>query len=343
LSATGTPKGSLSLTGLLLSFTNLKYLNTLFSFDRIAELMGVPSVSFIDTYSTKVTDLMISLVEYVQAIDKIRNPPNPSQVSSGPDSGTNTNTIRIGNLSSPIQIEKNANGFFILPDPIPSEAWKKPDWDRLFTDYLGNIYHLACSGNERHIPYKRISENQKDFIEPKYLPRKTSFRPPRNIPLKEMKGIFDHFIERQRKYGPEETFKFKSITWKGDTVPAQYDTPIYDSDLSPVTDSGPGPEPLTNCSSNAGPQSNLNSIPSNNVNNNITIGNNSCPTIDDDPNLCHDPGNNPGTTIHEYGNSCHGSRLCLVSHSNITNDTNITQQMINCNSEHLIIPQITSC
>jgi hypothetical protein len=173
----------------------------LFSFDQIAELMGVPSVSFIDTYSTKVTDLMISLVEYVQAINKIQNPPNPSQVSSGPDSGTNTNTIRIGNPSSSIQIEKNANDFFILPDPIPSEVWKKPDWDRLFTDYLGNIYHLACSGNERHIPYKHISENQKDFIEPKYLPRKTSFRAPRNIPLKEMKGIFDNFIERQRKYG----------------------------------------------------------------------------------------------------------------------------------------------
>jgi hypothetical protein len=276
--------------------------------------MGVPSVSFIDTYSAKVTDLMISLVEYVQAIDKIRNPPNPSQVFSGPDSGTNTNT--------PNQMEKNANGFFILPDPIPSEAWKKSDWDRLFTDYLGNFYHLACGGNEKHIPYKRISDNQKVFIEPKYLPRKTSFRPPRNIPLKEIKGIFDHFLERQRKYGPEEAFKFKSIKLKGQTVPAQYSTHVSDSELSPVSDSGPGPGATTNCPSSTGPPSNSNSIPNNNLDNNITTGNNSGFTIDDDANSCQDPGNNTGPTVNEDGNSCQGSHSCLAS-----------LQIANCNNE----------
>ena len=42
----------------------------LVSFDRIAELMGVPSSSFVDTHSEKVTDLMVKLVEYVQAMDK---------------------------------------------------------------------------------------------------------------------------------------------------------------------------------------------------------------------------------------------------------------------------------
>ena len=138
---------------------------TSFSFDRIAELMGVPSTSFIDTYSSKVTDLMISLVEYVQAMDNILNP-----ASSNPAATTTNNNLPIANLLPHIQLEKNPNGYPILPDPIPSEGWKKGTWDQLFTDYLGQMYHLACGGQVKHIPYKRISESQKDFIDPKCLP-----------------------------------------------------------------------------------------------------------------------------------------------------------------------------
>ena len=43
------------------------------SFDHIAELMGVPSSSFIDTYHEKVTDIMMKLVEYGQSMDKYKN------------------------------------------------------------------------------------------------------------------------------------------------------------------------------------------------------------------------------------------------------------------------------
>ena len=41
------------------------YIAQAIRFDRIAELMGVPSASFVDTYYAKVTDLMINLVEYI--------------------------------------------------------------------------------------------------------------------------------------------------------------------------------------------------------------------------------------------------------------------------------------
>jgi hypothetical protein len=200
-----------------------------FSFDRIAEMMRVPSSSFVDTYSVMVMDIMVKLVEYVQTMDKFLNPP------SGPGGGTSIGTAGgtvdgTGELPSNMMIqkssilEKNKNGYPVLPDPIPSEGWKKTTWDSLFTDYVGQQYHLACGGITKHIPYKRISEKQEDFIENQYLPPKTTFRPPRNINLDEMKSIFDHFLQRQRKKGPEETFKFKSIKFKGKTIPANYYT-----------------------------------------------------------------------------------------------------------------------
>jgi hypothetical protein len=192
--------------------------------------MGVPASTFVDTYNEKVTTLMVKLVEYVQAMDNILITPGSNQ-SGGPDHGPNGIPVNMIQQSS--ILEKNENGFPILPDPIPSEGWKKTTWDSLFTDYLGQQYHLACGGIKRKVPYKRISEKQNNFIENKYLPRKTIFRSPRNITIEEMKHIFDHLLQRQRTYGPEDTFKFNSIKFKGKTVPSNYEIDVNGQEPTP--------------------------------------------------------------------------------------------------------------
>src|ERR1700678_4619267 len=234
--------------------------------------MGVPSSSFVDTHSEKVTGLMVKLVEYVQAMDKILNPPNLSVgTGTGPVADTGTDdSPRNFTVQKSTVLEKNVNGFPVLPDPIPSDGWKKTTWDSLFTDYLGQQYHLACGGINKHIPYKQISENQQDFIDKKYLPRKTMFRPPRNITLDEMKIIFDHFLQSQRSNGPENTFKFKSIKLKGNTVPANYRSILNDGNASetrpissPVSTTPPepgrNPDPIR---SSPGPDTNPSVPPS---------------------------------------------------------------------------------
>jgi hypothetical protein len=183
--------------------------------------MGVPSASFVDTYSTKVTELMIHLVEYIQYLDNIKNPPIPADTGSGPIPGSIPGPIP-GLTPNITPLDKNENGFPILPDPIPCDKWKKNDWDKLFTDFLGQQYRLATGGTTKHIPYKLILENQRTFIDSKYLPSKTTFRPPRNIGVDEIKSIFDYLLQRQRDHGAEETFRFKSIKWNGKPVPPLY-------------------------------------------------------------------------------------------------------------------------
>jgi hypothetical protein len=207
--------------------------------------MGVPSATFTDTYREKITDLMINLVEYVQCMDKLKNPESGPGLGAGTGTGTGDTIIPIKKSC----LEKNRNGFPILPDPLPDDQTKKTAWDALFTDYLGQQYHLATGGKIMQIPYKLISENQREFIDSKYLPRNTIFRPPRNIILQEMKSIFEHLLQRQRIHGPEETFKFKSIKSKGNMVPSQY-KPIYNYESDPnVADDNP----LHNTSPGAGP------------------------------------------------------------------------------------------
>lgn len=197
--------------------------------------MGVQSLAFIDTYSQMVTDLMVKLVEYVQAIDLMLNPHVGAR--SGPDATDGPNAGPVGfptNMIIPksIILDKDLNGYPILPDPIPSEGWKKTTWNSLFSDYLGQHYHLACGGEPKHIPYKRISEQQQDFIPNKYLPYEMIFRSPRNITLKEMETFFDHLLRRQRSHGPEDTFKFTSIKFKGDTIPALHQIDSREGDHS---------------------------------------------------------------------------------------------------------------
>ena len=54
-----------------------------------------------------------------------------------------------------------------------------------------------------------------------------------------MKSIFDHLLTRQRENSPEGAFKFKSIKFKGKTVPADYD----DQEMPPNLRSIPGSTP----------------------------------------------------------------------------------------------------
>ena len=49
-----------------------------------------------------------------------------------------------------------------------------------------------------------------------------AFQPPQNILVNDMKSIFNHFLQHQATYGPEDTFKFKSIKFKGKGIPANY-------------------------------------------------------------------------------------------------------------------------
>ena len=119
--------------------------------------MGVPSASFIDTYSVKVTDLMINLVEYIQAMDNLLTPlvQTGTALRTGTRIGLRINSAPLLNRNSStlLHLQKNANGYPILPDPLPTEGWKKKAWDCLFTDYLGQQYHLAFAGKIKHIPY----------------------------------------------------------------------------------------------------------------------------------------------------------------------------------------------
>ena len=118
------------------------YIAQAMRFDRIAKLMGVPSASFIDTYYAKVTDLMINLVEYIQSLENRLSPPEQNGTGTASNIGNGTGN-NISPMSSPLTLilQQSLKGYPIIPDPIPSEGWKKTHWENLFSDFIHQQYH----------------------------------------------------------------------------------------------------------------------------------------------------------------------------------------------------------
>lgn len=122
--------------------------------------MGVPSALFVDTYSEKVTTLMIKLVEYMQAMDKIINPSAGPTVSTSLDTGP----INVGPIDilttivilKPTALERNKMDIPLYLILFPHKDGKKTTWDKLFTDYLGQQYCLAC-GEKKIIFHTNLS------------------------------------------------------------------------------------------------------------------------------------------------------------------------------------------
>lgn len=217
-------------------------------FDRIAELMGIPSASFLDTYPDEVKSMKLSMMNYIKALRTRQTHPD---LPFGLGKGT-------GHPKIDLQI--TPGGYPILPVPLPSENWGKKEWENLFTMYIGKHYgkfhscgrgrefigfvELATGGKTTHPPYKDISTRQTLFIENKYLPKKTKIKQPRNLSKLQIQQIFSHISQRQEQYGPEDAFKFKSIKRNKKISVSQYPDQSILSSPAPTFEAEPDIIPI---------------------------------------------------------------------------------------------------
>jgi hypothetical protein len=98
------------------------------SFDRIAELMGVPSASFLDTHEDDVKNMKLTLLNYVKALRTQQSHPDLP--------------FGIGNdqRQTSILLENTTDGYPILPIPLACHNWNKQQWEELFTMYMSRHY-----------------------------------------------------------------------------------------------------------------------------------------------------------------------------------------------------------
>jgi len=93
-----------------------------------------------------------------------------------------------------------------------------------------NISVAACGGKEGHIPWTTILQNERWYIDPKYLPASHNFclADPHNMKAHNLAQLLSHWQKRQDMLGKKETFRWSCILEGESTVDPQYGARIID-------------------------------------------------------------------------------------------------------------------
>jgi len=99
------------------------------SHDEIADIMGVTTKSFEETYKDKSNELKRTLLEYIKTLRAIK-------VGTGAGAGA----------VSSLDIRVNPRGFPMAPCP--------PSWEKISKDTLEGLFHkyISLHYRERHMP-----------------------------------------------------------------------------------------------------------------------------------------------------------------------------------------------
>ena len=95
----------------------------------------------------------------------------------------------------------------------------------------GLIFFLSntelASGNTRlHIPFCKLCQAQRKFIEPKYCPKGFVFKDPRNMTKGDLLEFCKHVWEQQENHGINNAFRFLKYHDGKGMVPAAYGTRV---------------------------------------------------------------------------------------------------------------------
>lgn len=93
-------------------------------FDRIAELKEISVPSFVDSYQNEVKAIQTGLYKYMQAIITKQTQPE----------------VPFGIAQVKYKLKFSDAGFPKLDVPLPSQGWKKKQWEDLFSEYMGHHY-----------------------------------------------------------------------------------------------------------------------------------------------------------------------------------------------------------
>ncbi|KAF8950433.1 hypothetical protein BDZ97DRAFT_1771259 [Flammula alnicola] len=185
--------------------------------DEIADLMGVPTRSFVDCHPDEITKMKLLLMDYMKTLR------NKAQVPVTDGTGTNPGTQKI-------MLTTTSEGYPILPEPWRNGDESKKKLEELFSLYIGRHYKLATNGHTVHPPYAAIMANHGAYVNPEYLPPSFTVKHPRNLTKMALEAFFDHIEERQKEHGPTRAFRFKSVKHSETIIPAKYPPDASDAD-----------------------------------------------------------------------------------------------------------------
>ncbi|KAF8958980.1 hypothetical protein BDZ97DRAFT_1923291 [Flammula alnicola] len=184
--------------------------------DEIADLMGIPARSLIDSHPEEISKMKLLLMDYMKTLR------TKAQVPVAGGIGTNPGLQKV-------LLTTTSEGYPMLPEPWRNGDESKKKLEELFSLYIGRHYKLATNGRTVHPPYAAIIENHAAYFSPEYLPPSFTVKHPRNLTKLSLEAFFDHIEARQKDHGPTGAFRFKSIKHGDTLLPAKYPASAADA------------------------------------------------------------------------------------------------------------------
>ncbi|PPQ84841.1 hypothetical protein CVT26_011893, partial [Gymnopilus dilepis] len=183
------------------------------SVDYTPKYLGVNVKPFHEVYADEIADLKYKFSTYIKTLEAHREIPGlpRSMIPNGPPVGA-AGTV----------FEKTAEGFPILPKPLPIIDKGKKDLEEFYNRYMSDHYALATGGKYTIAPWTDMTKDVHGVIDRKYIPKDVRLTNPRNTKKQAIEDLFEHILLRQEKHGPEDAFRFKGFRKGNEIVPTVY-------------------------------------------------------------------------------------------------------------------------
>jgi hypothetical protein len=185
----------------------------IYSHDEMADIVGMPSKCFEDTYPDKSKEMKRTLLEYIKTIQA-------AHAGAGAGAG-----VISGQAGLTIQLDPDR--FPIAAHPLSWSKVSKDIVEPLYRTYITQHYRkrlhsmpnagidgptgLACRDQDRQAPFQRIAAKPSDFIDPKHLPNGITISDPRSMKLESIVKFFQHVAAREATHGIQQAFRFKAV------------------------------------------------------------------------------------------------------------------------------------
>ncbi|KAF9525027.1 hypothetical protein CPB83DRAFT_897309, partial [Crepidotus variabilis] len=165
---------------------------------------------FSKAYNDKVLGMQRGIIKYMKKVN------SPLLIS-----GAEAAQVAAAALE---QLTCTDNGFPIIPADIKNA--NKETLEVYFGNFIAIHYQMA--GGLGLVPWKKLSEDTRTFVEACYLPRAFVLGKPRDVKAAKIKQFFEHILKREEKHSPSDSFRFARVIGRrgGDAIQAIYPGPL---------------------------------------------------------------------------------------------------------------------
>ncbi|CAA7269614.1 unnamed protein product [Cyclocybe aegerita] len=165
------------------------------------------------------------------------------QYQDGELNGENPEPVRVRLRKHILELARDRKGYPLLPSQSREDSL--PYDKHIIWSFMTLHYCFATGRKKTKVPWACINDQQRDFIQPKYLPKGFDLVEPSDMKQEDVNTLLEFWRDRQSKCSPGEIFRFHQVTTSTcdlTMIPIRYSAPPRKKKEKPPTEDQPGEE-----------------------------------------------------------------------------------------------------